>query len=479
MVESSPVRAAARVANVVLVGAALACAAALSYVFYHYGWTHQRVFTSPLGPVLFYGVPGALTSLFLAALRLPSAPRVRAAFIVVSTSLSVYAVDAVLALTTVDPRVRLARSAGLSFDARSKLDVVRELERQGIAAAVDVYPRPLLRRRTDGTLGSIVMLHGIEALPLGGIADKATVLCNEGGEYVVYRSDRHGFHNPSSAWDGDVDVAVVGDSFAAGYCVAPDDGFVEEIRARHPGTLNVAKTGNGPLIELASLKEYVAPLRPRLVLWFYFEGNDLQDLAFERDSPLLRAYLHQDRIQNLVREQAAIDEALAAFAEDREREMTAAGRRDMLSSVIKLSHLRSRLRLDAGDYQQTPAEAGVVADEVLELLGDVLADASGRTADWGGQLYFVYLPSRERFEAVRTGPGAPGVSLPELDRQRHDVLAMARATASAVIDVTPVFEHHDDPLSLFPFRQGVHYNEEGNGLVAGTVLRALAPRPSF
>ena len=64
--------------------------------------------------------------------------------------------------------------------------------------------------------------------------------------------------------------------------------FVALIRDRHPGTVNLGIGGNGPLMMLAGLKEYLAALRPRVVLWFYFEGNDVtKDLFRERRSALL------------------------------------------------------------------------------------------------------------------------------------------------------------------------------------------------
>ena len=43
-----------------------------------------------------------------------------------------------------------------------------------------------------------------------------------------------------------------------------------------------------------------------------------------------------------------------------------------------------------------------------------------------------------------------------------------------VIDVEPAFQAHDDPLSLFPFRRFGHYNEQGNQIVADTILRVLS-----
>ena len=57
-----------------------------------------------------------------------------------------------------------------------------------------------------------------------------------------------------------------------------DRTFVALIRQRHPATRNFGMAGDGPLLMLATLQEYVSPLKPRIVLWFYFEGNDLIDL---------------------------------------------------------------------------------------------------------------------------------------------------------------------------------------------------------
>ena len=49
--------------------------------------------------------------------------------------------------------------------------------------------------------------------------------------------------------------------------------------------------GQGPLNTLATLKDYVPALKPKFVLWFFYEGNDVSDLLYERQSPLLIRYL--------------------------------------------------------------------------------------------------------------------------------------------------------------------------------------------
>ena len=209
------------------------------------------------------------------------------------------------------------------------------------------------------------------------------------------------------------------------------------------------------------------------MLWFYYEGNDLRDLMFEAESPLLMSYLRDNFSQRLSNYQGSIDGALAAFAAEQER-LETPNRLDAVKSVAKLSHLRSRLGMDVGSYEQPPA----VTDSAIELLGEILSVASKRTAAWGGKFYFVYLPCRERFadpgiDGEDKHDGTDSIDLEKV-RYRDRVLAIVRARGIPLVDMVPVFESHHDGLSLFPFRRSVHYTEEGNEMVAEEILRAIA-----
>src|SRR5262249_23529041 len=153
-----------------------------------------------------------------------------------------------------------------------------------------VFAGALYKRQNDDTIKSQINVNGGEFLPLAGIASKIVVLCNENGEWLKFRSDIHGFNNPGNAWEQQpVDIATLRDSFVQGYCV--ENNFVRLIREQHHATLNLGVEGDGPLLSLATLKEYASVVRPRIVLWFFYEGNDLSDLTAERKSPLLRRYL--------------------------------------------------------------------------------------------------------------------------------------------------------------------------------------------
>ena len=88
-----------------------------------------------------------------------------------------------------------------------------------------------------------------------------TVHCNESGFRSVYRSDEYGFNNPPGLHGQAVQVIVVGDSFAHGACVQPQDTFAAALRRLGTSTLSLGMDGSGPLLQLAILTEYAQALR--------------------------------------------------------------------------------------------------------------------------------------------------------------------------------------------------------------------------
>jgi hypothetical protein len=142
----------------------------------------------------------------------------------------------------------------------------------------------------DGRIASVLAWQGSEVQPAGGIS------ANHFGGGVY--SDRYGFLNPPGQWRQDeVEILAIGDSFAAGADVPHGKGFVDSIREALGPTVNLGCGWNGPLLELASLVEYGPILPPKLVAWFFYEGNDLIDLELERRSPLLMRYLQEGSVR--------------------------------------------------------------------------------------------------------------------------------------------------------------------------------------
>jgi hypothetical protein len=95
-----------------------------------------------------------------------------------------------------------------------------------------------------------------------------------GPEYeIIY--DRNGFRNTRDR--DDVDIAVIGDSFLE---VGKDSELLPAFLERllQVPVANLGQSHYGPQQELAVLRRFAVPLRPKAVVWAFFEDNDLKDV---------------------------------------------------------------------------------------------------------------------------------------------------------------------------------------------------------
>lgn len=485
-----------KIANVGLGGAGIVCLLILLRFILDYGWNQQKYFASWVGPLLYYVCPAALAILLFVSLRLCASRKVNLVVLLYSSLGSIYLVETVLTFWSNLPsvidvqstktKIEIAKELGINFDARDKQQVVDDLNSRGFDAVPLVFPKVLLNEQPDGTLKSTISINGSEVLPLAGIANKITVLCNESGEFVTYKSDQHGFNNPPHLWDmTPISIVSVGDSFVNGRCVPPDTNFTAVIRKRSPVSLNLGIDGNGPLTELATLKEYAQVVKPKVVLWFYFEGNDLADLIIESKSRLLTSYLMREFSQGLFGRQSEIDRALSDYikmAKPKSKvmqvleELTALIRdpqqgKIKIKDIFKLVELRQRLGLVDGRERESTegyrSSASIEARKramrpATDLFYNVLLEARRSVENWGGVLYFVYLPGWQRYAPGNTG-----------NPDRDAVLEMAAKVGLPIIDVHQAFAVQKDPVNLFPFRLDGHYTEEGNRIVADYVLQSI------
>jgi hypothetical protein len=363
----------------------------------------------------------------------------------------------------------LEKEWGVPIDPRPASEALDALRRTyPDAVPIITASNQLFMTAPDGSVTSAVEVDGHEVVPLGAVTNRVTLLCNEGGQWVHYQSDRHGFNNPAEVWESTpVEIVALGDSFTHGYCVPPAQNFVALIRQRHSATLNLGIAGDGPLLMLATLTEYATSLKPKVVLWFYFEGNDLDNLQREANSAVLRGYLTDGYSQHSLMRYDDIDRGMV----NQIPRLRAEGQRlraqrlnrplaENLNQFAKLSMLRLQLGL-VGRVE--PGSASAFENANMERFRDVLLRARTRVERWGGRLVFVYLPDWDRYAGNTT-----------LAAMKHgEVIATARGLGIPVIDVDSAFLAHGDPLSFFPFRRPGHYNAPAHRVVAEAVLKAL------
>lgn len=392
-------------------------------------------------------------------LRLSDDKRRKIALAISAVLFSLYVCESFFAIATSMTGVARAdaQPVGDDFDHRSISQVLEDMRKTGTDAVPTVAPE--MFTRSNG----LVTEDG-RIFPVGGMARKRTLLGNENGDWAHYESDQYGFNNPPH--DGsEVDVVLIGDSFAQGVAVHPGEDIASRLRASDRRVANLGTSGNGPLIELATLKEYAEPLKPLVVLWFYYEENDLFNLRNERQSELLMQYLDPEFSQGLRSRQREIDGVLQEFiqtaATKRALDDAEAGAESSLVAFAKLSHLRklARVTYQRQSWRQDKAD-------LVPHFSEIMEHAKSRTESWGGKLYFVYLPCWNRYG---------GVASAAEHYHRDEVLKCVEELAIPTIDVHDEIGRLDDPLSVFPFRSYGHYNASGYELVAKQIHQVITP----
>jgi hypothetical protein len=453
-------------ANVILTTAMIYCIIMLIYA----------LFISSLSPeqlVQYFLVIAISFFIFAMALKWREEWKVNFVLITLSVAFVIYVLEILLfwGIFSIRPakvdeikyleKVKQAEQAGFNYDQRTKWQVIMDFRNKGIESYPSFFAFSL--RETEGLL----LANKETIYPLGGISKKLSVYCNESGEWSIYESDEHGFNNPLGLYEKQkLDMVLVGDSFTHGACVNPGEELSGQLRQENRQVLSLGNGGNGPLLELATLKKYAAPLKPKKVLWVYFEGNDLEDLAKNQIFFLLQ-YLREDFSQNLLQRQSEIDQVLISHIEKKIEENQVEKIKEYqapayikLGRIFILFHLRNELTFRLAGKKIVPEQQKSLSLEQappLSLFREILSKAKQAVNSWGGQFYFVYLPAWERYS---------GTLNPENLYHRNEVLALVKALSIQIIDFEDVMSKHPDPISLFTLRRRAHYTAEGYQLLA-------------
>ena len=412
-------------------------------------YSHERWITAS-SQIRAYLLPAAALLLLTLVLRARPAIRIATALSMIPLVAGVAALNTAFA----QPHWGIRRAGVHWLIERRREAVASELRSEGIDAYPYVTPTQL------GFGAEMLSFSGRSFLPLSGISRVRTVMCDEGGLIVTYMSDEYGFNNPAGLWPRDsIDVALIGDSFVFGPCVSPRDHFTTIVRDRIPLTLNAGGSGNGPLTELGILREYVSAARPSRVLWFYYEGNDMEDLDLEK-SNFVRSYIDSSFTQGLRDRQPTIDSALVVYTEPRVKNafpgkpLTVRARNLLLLRDLRLGLAPRTKRVSDGDFA---------------LLREVLSEAKRSVEGWGGSMTLVYLPERHR-----TDPDFPltPARINALDTVHSRVTQIARDLDVHLLDVAVLFAKDPNPRAIW-WAPRTHYSPYGNRVLANVVLEYL------
>ncbi len=296
---------------------------------------------------------------------------------------------------------------------------------------------------------------------LSGIPDTEVYLCDRPDVgRLTYRADRYGFNNRDAVYDAPkLDVALIGDSFMEGLCLAPGDDVAGVLRSKGYAAASLGMRGNGPLVELASLGRFGPTLRPATTVYVYYAGNDHKNLENEAVEPWLLAGL-----------QDGADYGPAQLTPSQMKTATAAVEQFWRRHGPLPASYRDRAARNFFALVQTWAALGLhypAVEEPQPLLGDVVARLQTLTASWDGDLIAVYVPRAERFRGVFPHGFVH-------DRERRAIVGMFTATGAEVIDLAEAFSGARAAGTYYA--ADGHFSEAGAAALADLIAAAVDDR---
>ena len=304
--------------------------------------------------------------------------------------------------------------------------------------------------------------------PLSGISKKLTILCKkkENNKFITYKSDRYGFRNKDINWDKEyADFVLLGDSFVQGSCVTSDKTINSQLSQisknklnEKINTINLGFSGNGPLLEYATLKEYLKYIDAKRVLYFFYEGNDFPNLHQELKDPFLKKYLDDKFQQKLIKKQTDIDRINYNLLEQEIKKRNVG-----LYDFIKLGKLRSLL----GQFlnKKSKLQNSKPSEKNYQIYNDILINLKKLTKSQNAELYFIYLPYISRFSSYDYDQNYEIYS---------KVMSMVKDLDIKYIDLlSEIKSEINDPLSMFQLRKHQHLNETGYKFVAEIIIQEI------
>jgi len=210
----------------------------------------------------------------------------------------------------------------------------------------------------------------------------------------------------------------------------------------------------------------------------FFEGNDLHDIARDEKDPLLMRYLKENYSQGLYYKQSEIDEFLISFIE--QRKLSNPDPTYLSTPFMRIASLVNIRNLLLKIIHPTPITTlpTIHYEHVYHLLEEILKKANNIILQWGGRLCFVYLPMRARYlELDKLENYVDYFShdqIMSINEHQDRVLSIVEHLNIPKIDMhNEVFNLQSDPLSLFPYGVGFHYNSQGYKIVAKVIAGSL------
>ena len=266
-----------------------------------------------------------------------------------------------------------SKKHNIDYDFRSKAEVIKE--------GKNLYPS--MHVLTDKYIHADINMQ--KMIPLSGVSNSETVLCNENGFWAKYNSDRYGFRNPDNVWDeNEIEYLILGDSYAHGACVEDKNTFRDNLeRLSGKSAINLGIGGNGPLMSLGAMIEYGFIKKPNKIVWL-LNIADISDTIPEIENKILIKYIEENNFsQNLKNRSEEInlfyDEIIQNYLKKRQ-------------SFFKFIRIREVLNIAFNTYTRSKIKKPLLNDYMFNSFRNVAEKIIYTSKLYNAELYIVYLP---------------------------------------------------------------------------------------
>jgi hypothetical protein len=300
--------------------------------------------------------------------------------------------------------------------------------------------------------------------PLSSAPNAVTVGCNEGDQrdFPIWHTDRYGYNNDDTVYAFKNLIFFVGGSFAQGSCVHQDETIGGVLRRHGYPAVNLGIGGFGQIAALATLKEYGERLKPKIVLWQFFDPNDISLLTqWDLRSRFLLQYLKDEFSQDLIDQQDRLIEFwnnhgqwAAVYKEFFDSENSPA----LQSAWEKrlddnLPLIRELLGADIGSLRDD--------DGILKVYEKVFEIAKRRVASWGGRIYLVVIPNMDVYRG-------------RVPKYQSAIVKIMQKLGISTIDADDAIRRDPDPFRFFAQPKGwSHFNQLGYRITARQIAAKL------
>ena len=365
-------------------------------------------------------------------------------------------------------RIKLAIEKKINFDVRSQEQVYVDLKSKNES----IKPGFLYAKHFSNLKVFKEAKENNEIIPFRGPINSFTVSCAEDLQYKLIKNDKYGFKNNNIIYEKKIQNFLLGDSYAEGLCENNKNDIAGHLNEKKNYTINFGVTGTGPLISLAILREFGNYFKPKNVIYLYFEGNDLDELNYEKEDATLTNYLNNNFNQDYFNKYDNIKSFLIKAEQETEKIIYSKSKnifspnkknkldilKAHLKDILEINNLRNIFKYKILKKQEEFYDLNFLYKTVEKMNDD--------TKKWNGNYTFVYVPTWSRYFTKFTKYDA------KIDLKK-EIINNLNSKNIKVLDLTDYFNEVDNIEQYYPLGFLGHFNSKGYKKIAEIIEKSL------